>query len=307
MRTISVPFDKYQYVVTKHADPIATVKPGEVFEVITIDAFSNNVGLLETSLQSAFSKSISGNPLTGPILVDGAKSGDVLAIKILDINPTRDYAVSGFLPGVGGLVATGTTPMLHNPIPDRCYIYKRDETGNYTYNDRLSFSWEPFIGSIATAPYWESIKSSDPFSQGGNMDVPDVKPGNILYLPVNTEGAFLYVGDVHARQGQGELCGVAMEIPAKVTLSVSIINNKKINWPRIESDTELMCIGSAKPMEDAARIAYHELICWMSELGWDSLDAYQALSQCGKLYVGNMVDTTYSLVAKIDKEIVYRT
>ena len=94
MRTISVPFDKYQYVVTKHADPIAAVKPGEVFEVITIDAFSNNVGLLETSLQSAFSKSISGNPLTGPILVDGAKSGDVLAIKILDINPTRDYAVS---------------------------------------------------------------------------------------------------------------------------------------------------------------------------------------------------------------------
>ena len=71
-----------------------------------------------------------------------------------------------------------------------------------------------------------------------------------------------------------------MEIPAKVTLSVSIINNKKINWPRIESDTELMWIGSAKPMEDAARIAYHELICWMSELGWDSLDAYQALSQC---------------------------
>ena len=97
-----------------------------------------------------------------------------------------------------------------------------------------------------------------------------------------------------------------MEITAKVTLKFDLIKHHKISWPRIESADELMCVGSAKPMEDAARIAYCELLGWLMELGWDRMEAYQAITQAGKLYVGNMVDTVYSLVAKIDKEIAYR-
>lgn len=138
------------------------------------------------------------------------------------------------------------------------------------------------------------------------MDVPDVKMGNTIYLPVFVPGAYFYTGDCHAKQGQGEVCGVAMEISAKVTLKFELIKGKVIKWPRIESPDELMCIGSAKPMEEAARIAYCELLGWLEELGWDRNEAYQAITQAGRLYVGNMVDTVYSLVAKIDKEIAYR-
>ena len=125
------------------------------------------------------------------------------------------------------------------------------------------------------------------------MDVLDVKTGNTIYLPISIPGAYSYTGDCHTKQGQGEVCGVAMEISAKVTLKFELLKGKAIKWPRIESPSELMCVGSTKPMEDAARIAYCELLGWLEEIGWDRNEAYQAITQAGKLYVGNMVDTVY--------------
>jgi acetamidase/formamidase len=139
------------------------------------------------------------------------------------------------------------------------------------------------------------------------MDVPDVKPGNSVYLPVRVPGAFFFTGDCHAGQGDGELCGVALEITAKVTVQFDLIKRKSIAWPRIESRDELMVVGSARPMEDAARIAYAELVGWLEELGWDRWEAYEALTQIGRLCVGNMVDTYYSLVAKIEKRYAFAT
>src|SRR5919201_4627213 len=95
------------------------------------------------------------------------------------------------------------------------------------------------------------------------MDVADVCPGNVVRLPVWVEGAYLYTGDAHAAQGDGELCGVACEMTARVRLRVELEKEKTISWPRIESDTELMAVGSGRPMEDAARIAGVELIHWL--------------------------------------------
>jgi len=114
-------------------------------------------------------------------------------------------------------------------------------------------------------------------------------------------GALFFTGDCHAGQGDGELCGVALEITAKVTVTFDLIKQKRINWPRIESPDAFMTVGSARPMEDAARIAYAELIVWLEELGWDRWEAYEALTQIGQLTVGNMVDTYYSMVARVDK------
>jgi amidase len=247
-----------------------------------------------------------GNPQTGPIYVEGAEPGDTLVVNLIDIERARDWAYSCIRFNFGGLVANAATRLLNDPIPEKTYIYHY-ENGEFRYNDRLRFGWEPFLGTMATAPELEAISTAAPFNQGGNMDVPDIKPGNIIYLPVSVKGALFYTGDCHARQGEGEVCGTALEISAKVTLSFGLIKGKTIRWPRIESPTELMCVGSMKPMEDAARIAYCELLEWLVELGWERLEAYQAITQAGKLYVGNMVDTVYSLVAKISKDIAYRT
>lgn len=290
---------KHSYVFSPYLEPIARVKPGEEVVIYTEDAFENRI-----TKESDIPSEILGkylNPQTGPIYIEGAEPGDTLIAHIIEIEPTRDWAVSLLNPFFGGLTATPITKMLHEPLPEKVWIYELSD-GMLVNSSRLSFPWRPFMGTLGTAPDLEAVSALTPGQFGGNMDVPDTKPGNSVHLPVNVEGAYFYTGDCHAGQGEGELCGVALEITGKVTMKFELIKGKSIEWPRIESPTELMTVGSAKPMEDAARIAYAELIEWLTELGWDKLEAYQALTQIGKLYVGNMVDTTYSLVAKIEKK-----
>lgn len=290
------------YVMTPYAEPIARVKPGETAVLYTKDCFEDRI-TKETDKPTEILGSYL-NPQTGPVYIEGAEPGDTLAVHILNIEPDRDWAVSILEPYFGGLTNTRATYTINPPLPERVWIYKL-ENGMLTNNKRLSFPWRPFMGTMGTAPEIEALSALTPFDHGGNMDVPDVKPGNIVYLPVRVPGGLFFTGDCHAGQGQGELCGVALEIAAKVTLRFELIKHKKINWPRIESPDELMAVGSARPMEDAARIAYGELLNWMVELGWDQIEAYQALSQIGSLYVANMVDTYYSLVAKVEKKYAY--
>ena len=293
----------YHYAFSRYAEPVARVTPGETVAIYTVDAFENQI-TRETDQPSA----ILGpylNPQTGPIYVEGAEPGDTLVVHIIDIEPTRDWAVSAFIPYFGGLTSTRFTKTLQEALPERVWIYRLQD-GLLTHDTRLSFPWRPFLGTMATAPDLEAISALTPYDQGGNMDVPDTKPGNILYLPVRVPGAYFFTGDCHAGQGEGELCGVALEITAKATLKFDLIKHKPLNGPRIESPDAFMAVGSARPMEDAARIAYAELIDWLVEMGWDRWEAYQALTQIGSLYVGNMVDTTYSLVAKIGKQYAER-
>ena len=135
------------------------------------------------------------------------------------------------------------------------------------------------------------------------MDLPDVCPGNTLYLPVKVEGAYLYLGDCHATQGDGELCGVAVEQATYTTLSVDVVEGWELNWPRLESDDFIMSIGSARPMEDAARIAYYDLLWWMvDDYGWDKWDAYFFLTQTGNVRLANMVDPNYTIGASVQKQ-----
>lgn len=122
-------------------------------------------------------------------------------------------------------------------------------------------------------------------------------------MPVRVPGALFYTGDAHGSQGDGELCGVALEISARSVLTFDVIKGQAIDWPRIESPDKLMTVGSARPMEDAARIAYAELVEWLAaDYGYERFDAYQLLTQLGEMYVGNMVDTNYSLVAGVAKD-----
>lgn len=301
MREIRQP-GSYSYVFSHHLEPIATVEPGERVAMYTKDAFEDRITKPDDKPSEILGAYL--NPQTGPLYIEGAEAGDTLAVKIIDIEPTRDWAASILNPFFGGLTSTSATRMLQEPLPERVWIYQIND-GWVEHNDRLRFPWRPFLGTIGTAPEVESLSALTPFDHGGNMDVPDVKPGNTVYLPVNVDGAYFFTGDVHAGQGQGELCGVALEVAAKVTLEFEVIKGKKVRWPRIESDTDYMVVGSARPMEDAARIAYTELIEWMVELGWDKWEAYQALTHIGGCYVGNMVDTYYSMVATVSKEFVH--
>ncbi len=304
-RVVEVVPQDYSYVFNPYREPIARVKPGERVTIHTDDAFESRITKKEDLPSRALATAKFLNPQTGPIYVEGAEPGDTLAVRIESIVPKRDFAVSVLIPYFGGLTSTNLTRTLQEPLPERVWIWDLVDDGNNLVNEELGVKlpWEPFLGTLAVAPDLEAITALAPGPFGGNMDVPDVKPGNTVYLPVWNEGALVYTGDCHARQGQGELCGVAMEITSKVTVVFEVIKDAAIEWPRIESDEAIMVVGSARPMEDAARIANTELVLWLEqEHGYDRWDAYQLLTQAGGLYVGNMVDTTYSLVASVAKE-----
>jgi amidase len=302
-RTVEIKPEDYSYVFNPYREAIARVNPGDRVTIHTNDAFESRIQSESDVASTALATAKFLNPQTGPLYVEGAEPGDTLAVRIESIEPTRDFAVSTLVPYFGGLTSTAMTRTLQEPLPEKTWVWKLD--GERLTNDDVgvTLDWQPFMGTLAVAPDLEAISALAPGPFGGNMDVPDVCPGNTVYLPVWNEGALFYTGDCHARQGQGELCGVALEITSKVTVVFDVIKDKAIEWPRIESPDKIMVVGSARPMEDAARIANTELILWLEEEhGFDRLDAYQLLTQAGGLYVGNMVDTTYSLVASIDKK-----
>jgi amidase len=163
--------------------------------------------------------------------------------------------------------------------------------------------YRPHIGTLSCSPEIDAINSLTPDNHGGNMDIPDIAPGSITYLPVRSPGARIFIGDAHASQGDGELCGTGIEFATHTTIRVDLIKRWTISWPRLENEHVIMAIGSARPLEDAVRIAYRELVLWMEkEYSFDRWDAYMLLTECGIVRLGNFVDPKYSVGAAIIKE-----
>ena len=295
--------DRYSYVFSPYTEPIASVRPGETVTIATEDAFESRI----TSPDDLPSQVLNFpflNPQTGPIYVEGAEPGDTLVVEILDIELTRDWVASAHIPFFGGLTGTADTALLAAPLPEKVFIYPLRD-GHVELPRGIRVPIHPFLGTMATAPQIEAIAALVPGDFGGNMDVPDTCVGNTVRLPVRVPGALFYTGDAHAAQGDGELCGVACEVTAKVTLRFGLEQGKTIAWPRIESPTELMAVGSTRPLEDAARIAWVELIGWLvADYGFDRWEAYQLLTHAGRMRVGNMVDPKYSMVARIEKRFL---
>ena len=304
MQTVAVSADQGVYVIGPYNEPITTVPTGEKILIETMDAFGNRISSEKDDITKILTLPYV-NPLTGPIYVDGAEKGDTLVVTIHDIEEIRGYGVSALIPDFGGLCGTVFTRTLQPPLPARIMLHPI-KNGEITFSETLNICtipYEPFYGTIGTSPELEAISSLAPGFHGGNMDAADVCPGNKVYLPVNVEGALFHIGDGHATQGDGEVSGVATEIPTRGTLSFEVIKSKVIGTPRIESDEYIMAVGSARPMEDAARIAFYELILWLEQdFGIDRFTAYQLCSQVAKVRLANKVDIQYSVVAKFPKK-----
>ena len=302
MQTIAS-LGNYSYVIGPYREPVATVKPGETFTVETADAFENKIDSPKADITKLIRLPYV-NPLTGPIYVEGAEKGDTLAVTIDSIEVVRDYGVSALIPEFGGLCSTVFTRTLNPPLPPRVMLHpiQDDEITFSEHLDIPSIPCEPFYGTIGTAPELEAISSLAPGFHGGNMDAADVCPGNTVFLPVQVPGALLYVGDGHAAQGDAEVCGVAVEVPTRGTMTAELIKGLAIGTPRVESSDYIMAVGSARPMEDAARIAFYELVIWLeADYGIERLMAYQLCSQVARVRLANMVDILYSIVAKFPK------
>jgi len=294
---------KYHYTIGPYTDPVLSIKPGDRVVVETRDAFEGAVKT-EQDLPSRVLTMPFVNPQNGPIMIEGAEKGDVIAVHIESMAPRgpNPRGTCAMIPFFGALSATSMTAMLHDALPELVRKIDVDEQGVY-WSKRVTLPYRPHIGTLSCSPEIDSINTLTPDAHGGNMDLPDMGPGSITYLPVRSAGGRLFIGDAHACQGDGEVCGTAVEYPSTTTIEVDLIKGWALQWPRLENDQIVMCIGSARPLEDAARIAYADLVLWMeAEYGFDRWDAYMMLSQCGKVRLGNFVDPKYTVGAGIEKK-----
>jgi amidase len=292
----------FHYTIGPYSEPVLHVKPGDRIVVDTRDAFGGK--LKEESDKPSERLEVPFlNPQNGPVMIEGAQKGDVVAVHIEKMSPRGPdpHGFCAMIQNFGGLTGTDFTALLNEPLPEKVRKIKIDEENVY-WSKRHTLPYKPHIGTLSLSPELDSINSLTPDQHGGNMDVPDMGPGSITYLPVRSPGGRLFIGDAHACQGDGEVCGTAVEFQSTTTVRVDLIKHWKIDWPRLENEDALMSIGSARPLEDATRIAYRELILWMAaDYGFDKWDAYMMLSQVGKVRLGNFVDPKYTVGAMIAK------
>jgi amidase len=296
---------KYVYATVP---PVARLKSGDVLETNTLDAAGNALQKPGDTLSMAKGD----NPLTGPFYVEGAAPGDTLAVKILQLDIDGNQGWGAVIPGFGALNTTNYTPMLHAPLTERVWLYPIDHaTNTATFRAKdsdfsVKIPLHPFFGCIGVAPAGGEARSSIvPAEFGGNMDVPEATVGNTLYFPVSVAGALLYLGDGHAAMGDGEIAGTAIEVPLRARVQVTVIKGKHLVWPRIENDTAIMTVGIYRPLDDAVRIAFTELVAWMHrDYGLSDVDAYELLSKVARIRLAEMVDPNYAIVASIEKRFL---
>lgn len=281
--------------------PILTVQPGDTLESETL------WGEWYERAGGAWPGEV------GPIAIAGAEPGDTLVVEILKVQPNRDTAVSTQGGTFGALVPDYKTAMLNEPYPNGRYIWRLDReamTGTLEIPDSamksITVPLAPMIGRVAVAPEGEEAFGGlwpGPF--GGNLDSSLVREGTTVYLPVFHEGALFYFGDGHALQGDGEVCGSGLETSMDVAFRFDLIKDQEIDWPRLEDEENIMVAGSTRPLSDALRIAFVELIEWLvADYGFAEEDAYQVVSQLATVQVANMVDPVYTVVARFPKRFL---
>jgi len=281
---------KLHYTMSPFHNPILTIDPGETVVLETEDAFSGQIR--NEKDRRDLSTVPFSNPLTGPIRIEGAEKGDAVTVDIKRIRSTIGQGATYIAPSTRYLSSVPLLQLLDVELPHMTRICPIRGRKVY-FNEKIVLPFKPMIGTIGVAPEIEEISSRFPGPHGGNMDIPDVCTGNRLYLPVYTEGALLYMGDVHATQGEGEAPGgVAVEMPAEITVCVDLIKGETIAWPRLETPKYIGVVaatGANRTLEDAVKIAFIELVLWLEKgYGLNRWDAYQLCTQVSEVRLGNL-------------------
>ena len=283
--------------------PALRIKPGDRVVTKTIDAAGVD---WEGKTVGA-----GPNPQTGPFFIEGAEPGDMLVVTIERLETNRARAYSGSL-----LAPYTVDPAAIASRVDRearrltWTIDKARGVARLDDREVLPAGFElplrPMLGCIGTAPARkEAISTAAPGAFGGNMDYASMGAGVKLMLPVNEPGALLFLGDGHARQGEGEVAGTGLETSLDVEFTVALVKKKAIGWPRLETATHVMVLGSARPLIEAFQHATTELQRWlMADYALSERGAQTLMGQAAEYEIANVVDPNFTVVAKIRKQSI---
>ncbi|MGE5582353.1 MAG: acetamidase/formamidase family protein [Bacillota bacterium] len=304
--------DQTHFYFDRSNKPVLTVKPGQTVKIETERA--DNMVLTEENPVFRDRTEVlakGANPVTGPIFVEGAKPGDKLSVSILEVTPCPDQSPGyvTLVPGPSGILPPFSLYPEFKPETIWCKV----KDGKFSFplkHKEMHIPVQPFIGTIGTAPAEERIASYW-FSQEflGNVDCPEITTGKTVVMPVNVNGALLSLGDVHVRQGHGEMSGCAVECRGEVVIRIDLLKEKEakyFEWPQVNGPDYIGSVGCIKhSMEHTVQAALYDLVKRLEKFyGFELIDAYQLVATCVELEIGQFTFPHYSCLAKIKKEFL---
>lgn len=278
--------------------PVLTINSGEVVEIYTEEATDGQLAM-DSDTSDLMNLSFDPiHPLTGPIFINDAKPGDVIAVTLHSIE-IGEWGWTAILPGFGFLAEEFTEPHLKT--------FELAGKNTIRFADGINIPLKPFPGVLGVAPDTDSLLSTiPPRANGGNMDDPNMVEGTTVYLPVFVEGALFSIGDAHAAQGLGEVCGTAIEAPMKFLVEIELLKGSSIQEPQYENDEVYAVTAFATTIDEAAKKATRYMIEYLvNNHGLTRNDAYMLCSLAGDLKIAEVVDVPHMLVTmSINKKVL---
>lgn len=281
-------------------EPVLTVPSGSVIEVYTEEASDGQL-TPESTVEDLDDLDFDPiHPLTGPVYVEDAEPGDVLKVTLHNIE-LGEWGWTAVIPGFGFLADEFDQPWLKT--------FTFEEGGTHArFSEEISIPLKPFPGVMGVAPDTDEMLSTiPPRYNGGNMDDPHMVEGTTIYFPVFVEGALFSIGDAHAAQGMGEVCGTAIEAPMRIVYEVEVLKDRRpIDEPEYESDDYYAVTAFGETIDEAAEKATRYMIDYLeAEHGMDRYDAYALASLAGDLKIAEVVDVPHMLVTMhMPKEVI---
>ena len=271
--------------------PVVRVPSGSVVEAFTHECTGGQLNLNSTVEDAAKVDWDRIHTLTGPVYVEGAEPGDVLAVRLLELEPA-DWGWMEIHPEFGFLTGEFNKHVLQT--------FKLDTEKNAVeFADGIRIPLKPFAGVMGVAPDTdEMLNTIPPRANGGNLDDPNLVAGTTVYFPVFVKGALFSIGDTHAVQGHGEVSGTAIESPMRIVYEISVIKGgRSIAEPQYETDDYYATTGFATTIDEAAKKATRYMIDYLVETkGLSREQAYMLSSLAGDLKIAETVDVPHMLV-----------
>jgi len=300
--------DAFAYAWDNALEPALEIESGETILLHVRDASDEQIGASSTAADVAALDFAKVNPVSGPVYVKGAEPGDALAVELLEFHPPS-WGWTAIIPGFG---------LLSEEFPDPWLRISEVAGGAVRFSETVTLPFRPFPGTLGVAPPDPGPHSIVPPSRwGGNMDVKHLTAGTTLYLPVGVEGALFSLGDTHAAQGDGEVCGTAVETAMDVTLRLSVRRDVRVGAPQYhvpagppaehERSSHHVCTGVGPDLLEAARDAVRATIGWLGEShGLGREEAYAVASVACDLRIHEVVDTPNWLVGCFVPTAIFR-
>ncbi len=296
------------------AKPVLTIASGDIIDV---DTLLTNVpdrleraGVPPNQIQDSLRKIVTevtgpdrgpgGHILTGPVFVEGAQPGDALEVKVLSISLAIPYGYNG-CSGFLRENCTAGQQSLILPLDTKKMIA--------TFPGGVEIPLKPFFGSMGVAPAPEAgrISSNPPGTHAGNLDNKELVAGTTLFIPVHTSGALFEIGDGHAAQGDGEVDQTAIETSLRGRVQLTVRKGMRLSWPRAETATDFISMGTDQDLTAATKIAIQEMIDFLVETRkYDKHTAYQLVSVAGNVVITQLVDGNVGVHVKLPKSIFKR-